>query len=164
MLHHMVTMRPARAMFLFTVVVYLRCQIHFLQCFAQRNRNYADYESARIGTEPDSSAAAFRRLNRKLSSKEKQVVSLIADAGKAGRWDQAQNVFSDYAGLATQVYSAFLTAAFRCGKFADGYRVYTRVKDSDIEKDPPLLTAGMKLASMSNHPEDVHDMGRSRSC
>eukprot|EP00440_Ansanella_granifera_P016246 gb/GFBE01017648.1/.p1 GENE.gb/GFBE01017648.1/~~gb/GFBE01017648.1/.p1 ORF type:complete len:165 (+),score=14.43 gb/GFBE01017648.1/:1-495(+) len=84
--------------------------------------------------------------NRVEATKQEQhLIRRITESGRRGYWSEASKIFSNYAGGATSVYNAAITAALRCGKFQEGADIYRRMCNSDIPKTKPTFTVAIKL-------------------
>eukprot|EP00930_Biecheleria_cincta_P085109 TRINITY_DN74531_c0_g1_i1.p1 TRINITY_DN74531_c0_g1~~TRINITY_DN74531_c0_g1_i1.p1 ORF type:complete len:361 (+),score=58.14 TRINITY_DN74531_c0_g1_i1:59-1084(+) len=151
-------MQPGKAGFFLTLFVYVKLQGSRLPCFSQRNRNYSTREKTGFGLHR--SAAATAPAAYTPTSKERKLIMHIVEAGKAGNWQQAKGVFRGYLGRAPQIYSAILTAAFRCGEYAEGSELYNDMQYLGMPKYSPLYTMGIKLAAKSGLFDAVKSIWR----
>ena len=81
----------------------------------------------------------------------------IQEAGKRGDWKVVERLFSSCAGDSAKVYSAAVSAAYRCGHYEEAAEMYTRLRNLKSSKiSCGLLVHGLKTFGRL-HDKDMVD-------
>ena len=80
-----------------------------------------------------------------LNKEEKKLVSKIASASEKRNWSAAQSYFARYSGNATQIYGAAIHAAFRCGRYQEGAKIYEQCRSNCKVVGIPVFTVALRI-------------------
>ena len=80
-----------------------------------------------------------------LNKGERKLVSNIAIASEKRDWSAAQSYFATYRGDATQIYGAAIHAAFRCGQYQEGAKIYEQCRSNCKLVGAPVFTVALRI-------------------
>ena len=80
-----------------------------------------------------------------LSKEEKKLVTLISIAKEQRDWPTARSLFATYGGDATQVYSAAIHAALRCGEYQQGAKIYEACRRNCEIVNQPVFVGALRI-------------------
>ena len=79
------------------------------------------------------------------SRSEKVLIRRLSEAGKRGHWMDVKKLFSNYSGYSAPVYNAATQAAYPCGKYKEGGKIFQSLRMQEALLRLSLCTSESRL-------------------
>ena len=84
------------------------------------------------------------------------LLSRLSEAGKKGQWSSVKQMFGKYAGCSIPVYNAAMQAAYRCGQYKEGGRIFNSLRGlPNMIPTPVTLHLAVKVFGKLRLREEV---------
>lgn len=93
-----------------------------------------------------------------LTKEDSMLLNNISHASEKRNWTEAKRLFETYSGNAVPLYHAAMHAAFRCGKYEDGAKLYSQCRQSCSYCQEPVFATGMKIFGKLGQPNKVEEI------
>ncbi|CAE7863556.1 PPR4 [Symbiodinium microadriaticum] len=104
--------------------------------------------------------------NMSFSPEARRLIPQIANARERGDWRKVGNLFESYTGNELPVLHAVLHAAYSCGQYRAGAKIYDKICDLNITQDAASFGTAMKVFAKLSEPQRVGEIWAQarRSC